>query len=343
MQRDLDAYAEWKEAYADGSEKLNDEIVSLYRRTPDQQLTEAAVKEHLKRVPPQALKNEADRFIARQGLENAGRSADLTLKEELKKNTNFQGMTVSTFDLDYMIAETLQKLYSSEDPKAEYYDWVEAQQKIASDINTGGTTQQEVDARNMFIEFLDDRETEIKRVMSLYAGAAIHGQGYYKDMAQEKLAFLTFKLSELRRLRTRTQQLKNKSDEQERFEREMANRAGMVLSATATAAALEYSAGEIYMMAKSGLLAKDYEKNLGEHLVEFRPVSHTREAVEQKIAAAKRNAISMAKMISGYRVGKSREEQEAEDNKQDLREKIRRIRGFQMSRYNALEKDPHSI
>ena len=337
MQRDVEAYREWKESFAENNEKLNREIVSLYRRTPDQQLTEAAIREHLNRVPPQVLRKEADKFIAKQGLENAGSPAGISLKEELKKNTNFQGMTVSTFDLDYMIAETLQKLYSSEDPRAEYYDWVETQQKIALDINTGGTTQEEVDARNLFIDFLDDRETEIKRIMSLYAGAAIHGQGYYKDMAQEKLAFLTFKLSELRRLRTRTEQLKNKSDEQERREQELEKDARVLAAGTAMVATA--SAAETYMLAKTGMFAKDYEKNLGEYMVEFRPVSRNREEAEQKISSVRENSRKMAQMINGFRFGKSKEEQEKEGKTQLLKDRIRRIKGFEMSRFNTLERD----
>ncbi len=333
MQRELEDYAKWKKEYKEGHEKVNDETVSLYPRTTEQKLTEAAVEEHLNRVPAQVLKKEADRFVAKQGLGEAAKVA----KEELKKNTNFQGMTVSTFDLDYMIAESLQKIYSSEDPKAEYYDWVETQQKIATDINTGGTTQQEVDARNMFIDFLDGRETEIKRIMSLYSGAAIHGQGYYKDMAQEKLAFLTFKLSELRRLRTRTEQLKNKSDEQERQEKQF-EKGVRTASAGMAAAAIGYGAAETYMMAKTGLLAKDFEKNLGEHLVEFRPVSETREDAERKIYQVRENNQKMADMINGLRFGKSKEEQDREAGKQNLKARIQRLRGFELARFNELER-----
>ena len=334
MQRELEDYAKWKKEYTDGNKKVNDEVVSLYTRSPEQKLTEAAVKEHLDRVPSQVLKKEADKFVAKQGLGEAAKVA----KEELKKNTNFQGMTVSTFDLDYMIAESLQKIYSSEDPKAEYYDWVETQQKIATDINTGGTTQQEVDARNMFIDFLDDRETEIKRIMSLYSGAAIHGQGYYKDMAQEKLAFLTFKLSELRRLRTRTEQLKNKSDEQERQEQQFEKEV-KTASAGMAAAAIGYGAAETYMMAKTGLFAKDFEKNLGEHLVEFRPVSESREEAERKIAQVRENKQKMAEMINGFRFGKSKEEQERDVGKQNLKARIQRFRGFELARFKELERD----
>ena len=141
----------------------------------------------------------------------------------------------------------------------------------------------------------------------------------------------------MRRLRTRTEQLKNKSDEQERREQELEKDARVLAAGTAMVATA--SAAETYMLAKTGMFAKDYEKNLGEYMVEFRPVSRNREEAERKISSVRENSRKMAEMINGFRFGKSKEEQEKEGKTQLLKDRIRRIKGFEMSRFNTLERD----
>ena len=49
--------------------------------------------------------------------------------------------------------------------------------------------------------------------MTLYSGVAFNPNSAQQRAAQEKLKFLTFKLSELRRLRERTQNLKSHADQ----------------------------------------------------------------------------------------------------------------------------------
>ena len=50
-------------------------------------------------------------------------------KGEPVKLPTYGNSEVSVYDLSYVLAETLQHLYSGEDPKAEYYDWVQIQRK----------------------------------------------------------------------------------------------------------------------------------------------------------------------------------------------------------------------
>ncbi|MBQ9731915.1 MAG: hypothetical protein IJV97_02370 [Alphaproteobacteria bacterium] len=131
------------------------------------------------------------------------------------KLPTYNNQQVSTSDMSFALAESLQYLYSGESPLSEYYDWVQDQRKIEVDINTNGTTEEEIFNRNNFISFLDDRETELKLVISLYSTAERSSSGPFKEITQQRLNFLNFKLNELRRLRERTQQTKNHSDEKE--------------------------------------------------------------------------------------------------------------------------------
>ena len=238
----------------------------------------------------------------------------------------FDGKEVPISDLSYVLAESLQHLYSSEDPKAEYYDWVETQRKIEVDINTNGTTEDEIKARNLFIGFLDDRETELKLIISLYATAECNGTGYYKEMAQNKLSFLHFKLSELRRLRDRTQATKSKSDEQERAEKELAETATRVVGGIALA-----SVGEQYI--RNQEIGNEFDSAVEGVMTSYRPVTYSREDVFRKKETLQNNRRNF---IIGLRMGKSAEQQDLDAKRQQL---VRRARSFSLSRYNQLERE----
>ncbi len=241
------------------------------------------------------------------------------------KTPTFDGKEVPVSDLSYVLAESLQHLYSSEDPKAEYYDWVEAQRKIESDINTNGTTEDEIKARNSFIGFLDDRETELKLIISLYATAERNGTGYYKEMAQNKLSFLHFKLSELRRLRDRTQATKSKSDEQERAEKELAQTATRVVGGIALA-----SAGEQYI--RNQEIGNEFDSAIEGVMTSYRPVTYSREDVFRKKEILQNNRRNF---IIGLRMGKSAEQQDLDAKRQ----MVRRARSFDLRRFNRLERE----
>lgn len=241
------------------------------------------------------------------------------------KTPTFDGKEVPVSDLSYVLAESLQHLYSSEDPKAEYYDWVEAQRQIEIDINTNGTTEDEIKARNSFIGFLDDRETELKLIISLYATAERNGTGYYKEMAQNKLSFLHFKLSELRRLRDRTHATKSKSDEQERTEKEMAQTATRVVGGIALA-----SVGEQYI--RNQEIGNEFDSAVEGVMTSYRPVTYSREDVFRKKETLQNNRRNF---IIGLRMGKSAEQQDLDAKRQ----MVRRAKSFSLSRYSQLERE----
>ena len=242
------------------------------------------------------------------------------------KTPTFDGKEVPVSDLSYVLAESLQHLYSSEDPKAEYYDWVETQRKIEVDIYSNGTTEDEIKARNSFIGFLDDRETELKLIISLYATAERNGTGYYKEMAQNKLSFLHFKLSELRRLRDRTQATKSRSDEQERAEREMAQTATRVVGGIALA-----SAGEQYI--RNQEIGNEFDSAIEGVMTSYRPVTHSIDGVFRKQEDLLKNR---RKFFEGLRMGKSAEQQALDERRELL---VRRAKSFSLSRYNQLERE----
>ena len=260
------------------------------------------------------------------------------------KLPTYNNQEVSVSDISYVLAESLQHLYSSEDPRAEYYDWVQTQRKIEVDIYSNGTTDDEIQARNDFIGFMDDRETELKLIIMLYQSAERNGTGYYKELAQNKLSFLNFKLSELRRLRDRTQATKSKSDEQEKREKEREKIAQQAVENMAMAAATEemertrqsylqnQKDGEEFDMVTGGVLTK--------YSPVYRPEALSVNEVLRKKEQLENNRRKMIDQITAMRMGLSKEEQERQAVRQPL---VRRFLGFNRGKYARLEKESREI
>ena len=125
-----------------------------------------------------------------------------------ERKVTVNGQSVPLSDMDYYIAKSLESIQAQQDPEAEYYAWVEQAKTIMHDMKSEGTTLSELKARSDFLNMLDDRETDIKRLISLYSGAAFNNNCAQQAQAQAKLKFLTFKLSELRKIRERLQNVK---------------------------------------------------------------------------------------------------------------------------------------
>lgn len=190
-------------------QELIEKMQSMKKEVLQQKADELAAKQGLSRYDPiiesQATKNNGDPYqfydlwkpMIWQANEN--KSPKIVIVND---------KPVLVYDMDYYIAESLQTVQAGQDPVAEYYTWVEQAKTIIKDIKTDGTTLSELHAKSDFINFLDDRETDLKRVIALYAGAAFNSNCSEQNQAQEKLKFLTFKMSELRRLRTRVQDTK---------------------------------------------------------------------------------------------------------------------------------------
>ena len=315
------------------------------------------------KMPPQLLKAKADELIAAQGLKRHDEMIDHLAQKRIANYNQFNNLwtpvlwqsrsdntvskvkigenTIDAFDLDFLIAESLQNLYSSEDPRAEYYDWIERQQQIEININTQGTTEEEIVERNTFISFLDDRETEIKRIISLYSGAALNPHCRQQTEAQEKLKFLTFKLSELRRLRERTQATKSHADSKEYFDEQERRERTAAVRTTAALAGVALTDEMLSLGERRLLKDKDsslLEHGIGESFVNLRPNTTTKEEAITKINTAKLNREQMIAMFTAMRNGISKEEWLRRQNQQDqpqqqssLRQYPRNLRGFRVS------------
>ncbi|MBE6444117.1 MAG: hypothetical protein E7020_05580 [Alphaproteobacteria bacterium] len=355
-------YEEFKNGF--GFELENRQFIHTYL-PPEIKSRNEALSSAIGFMPPEHLRMKADELLQNQKI--AGKYDDLINLMASKSNNNYnqfssmwspliwqarednsrQQVEISTkngkknidaFDMDYLIAENLQHLYSSEDPAAEYYDWCERQQKIEIDINTGGTTEDEIVARDTFINFLDDRETEIKRVMQLYAGAAFNTNCRMQESAQEKLKFLTFKLSELRRLRQRTETTKSRADSKEYFEQKERRQQQIATSATAGIVAMEALSLGDKRLAEQAFNAS-IEHGLGETFVNMRPETQTIEQANNKIKSAYRNRAQMEAMVAALRNGKTVEQWKNENqntnthNSSTVRNNVRNLRGWEITKF----------
>ncbi len=290
----LDLYADFKQDYDDGLKRMQTgghlRQLSAQDREKEQQ-----IKEILAAVQADELKRKADNLLENQH----------------RPMTKMSGnIVVSTYDLDFILALSLQEMDAKQSPESEYRDWIEVSQKIEAAINNNGTTQQEVDARNGFINFLDVRETEMKRVMDLYSSAALHSQGFYREEAIRKLEYMRFKLAELRRLRARMQATKDRSDERERLERAIIERGGRYLSQK---------------------IGAEFEDNIIDPAT-FKPETQNEEEAQKKVDSLRMNSAAfMAMVVMGYRYGKSRQdvEREMQQKRQlDMLPQVPRRRGL---------------
>lgn len=326
----------------------------------------------LRGLPPETLKRKADELISAQKLDGKYEDLISTITSDAINNFDRQNtmkkpmfwashedhspapkikvgnQTVDAFDLDYAIAESLQQLYSSEDPRAEYYGWVERQKQIEVDIATDGTTEDEIVERNSFIYFLDERETEMKRVMTLYSGAALNTNSRHQVVAQEKLEFLVFKLSELRRLRERTASTKSHADSKEQLDARERQRQREAVAITAGLAATSLTAE--MMSPGNRKLYKDnstelFERGPAESIVSMRPITRTVEQAFEKIETSKKNRDHMRSLFAAMRNGMSKEEWEKMQKQGDrpaseqVRSSVNKRRSNFLSRFREYTND----
>lgn len=323
LDRLLREYEEMKSRHSDIQADVDNEATVMSMRSPAQVEKERQLRQIF------ANMRTAQRMKALQELYN----------NQHREQTTVAGkVTIDTLDLDFILADSLQRIESRENPKAEYYDWVEAQNRIETDLNTDGATQPEVDARNNFIDFLDDRETEMKRVIALYLSASVNSKGYYQEMAKEQLHFMRFKLSELRRLRTRTEATTNRADQKER-EAANLNTSAKILSAAAGAEIMtnNYSntvAGKMNNYIDRRFEGEEFENSVAGRIFHQRPDTENEKESQERIEKAQEfsGRVAEALLIVGMRMGMSKEAQQ--DRREANRRKIEEIRqrrfvGFQ--------------
>ncbi len=329
--------------------------------------TDAYIKNYVSDLTLDELKSRADGLIRAQNLkENDGIIDYMASKnkgdfrhyrsqwspimwqaheKENKQTVKIGDKIVNAYDLDFSIAETLELQDAHTDPVSEYHDWVKIQSHIETDIKTDGATCDEIESRNFFISFMDVRETEIKRIASLYAAAAFNPNSPMQKYAQEKLNFTLFKLSELRRLRDRMKATKSSPDKcihkqklMEKLKKSAAKKAFMPAYEPVIEENSDLSLGEQRIVQLCAAHAISH--GISEKFMQYRPVSRTQDEALQKINAASHNQDTMREMLSAMRNGMSREEwlksqgQPVQENKV-----IRSLRGFDINRYNQALRD----
>jgi hypothetical protein len=316
--------------------------------------TDAYIKNYVKKLNNDELKARADKLIELQNLkENNGLLEYMSEKnrgdfshfrsqwhplmwqaheKENTKTVKIGEKIVNAGDLDFSIAESLELADSSRDPVTEYYDWIKVQDSIENNIYSQGTTIEEIDARNLFIDFMEHRETEIKRIADLYSASALNVNSPVQTLAQEKLKFTLFKLSELRRLRDKMKSTKSVPDKckhqlehEERMKKAQAEQEN------------EYYENESGLLSfGENRLMNMNNENICCNVTNFRPHTQNKYDVKNKIQIATNNGINMAKMLQAMRNGLTREEwisQNTENNKQSNIKSLT-LRGFDIASYN---------
>ena len=328
--------------------------------------TDAYIKDYVRNLSSDELKARADGLIKAQNLkENHGlidymsekprdnfsqyRSQFSPIMWQAHEKDNNQTIKigekiVNSGDLDYSIAESLEIQDAHTDPRAEYYEWCRNGNRIASDLTTNGATCDEILQRNMFIDFMERRETEIKRIATLYSAAALNPNSPLQQLAQEKLNFTLFKLSELRRLRDKMKSTKSTADfckhdpAQQRQQQEHKNNKPTYIFSPVAKDDNDLSLGE----KRLSEMYASHELNQGfsERFTHFRPDTQNHDQAIKKMDLAVNNHNVMREMLQAMRNGMSREEWlKKHQQAQTPNNNRRSLRGFSIERYNEALRD----
>ena len=154
------------------------------------------------------------------------------------------------------------------------------------------------------------------------------------------MKFLTFKLSELYRLRERTKATKDRADSKEYFAEQERRDRQAALAATAGITGMALTDGMLSLgerRLREDINTTALEHGIGESFVRLRPETRTREQAENKINTAIQNRNQMAAMLTAMRNGISKDEWLRQQDKTaitvDLRQKVRKLHGFRVADY----------
>lgn len=228
----------------------------------------AKVRQIIESMPPEKLRAQAQRLTEEQ-------------MNPMTKVT--KDIEISTYDLDYIVASSIQSLESSIDPVTEYHDWVQNEAAVVSDINTNGVEESELHRKDDMLENFDQREMDMRVCIQLYTASAIYGSGPIKERATEKLTFLKWKMSELRRLRAHLYSEtagKTKTNEEIRREEERAVQLDAYRNNMAKAVV---ATGLGYVATKAAFETNAFEDGIADHVIETRPTSTNIQEAKERI------------------------------------------------------------
>ena len=98
-------------------------------------------------------------------------------------------------DFAFIVADALQSIENEVAPENEYINWIEDANKVIHDMTDGHINDADIDNRENFLSTLDERETEMRVYMALYAASN-------SSKAKDRLSFLQLKLAKLQQLRS---------------------------------------------------------------------------------------------------------------------------------------------
>ena len=327
--------------------------------------TDAYIKDYIKDLTKEDLHSRAIALIKTQNLDKHNELIDhmggksygnfshfrnqwspliwQTHEDQSNQKIKIGDKIVNSSDLDFSIAQSLEVIDAGENPTTEYFKWVTAQEKIESDINTDGTTPSEIDLRKMFIGLMDKRETEIKRVAALYSAAAFNPNSPYQKIAQERLQFTLFKLSELRRLRDRMNATKSHPDNFKDLPAHVQSEERIRQNIT------KYKTNENLTELENQTPTETLFDNmfmpnsLNDHLVDgftrTRQNTSAQYEPQEIIARYKTNQETMLDMLKAMRNGSSKEEWKKTQSSPQQTIQPRTIRGFDLAAYKQALRD----
>lgn len=159
--------------------------------------------------PREALSKEDEKKekIVERGLERSkpnlpGPEKEIAKKQLMERVNGKIGsnkeLTASDLELDtlaFSVAESLQTIESETCPVNEYFRWIDDAEDVIKDMTDGDITRSDIDNRESFLLNMDQRESEMRVYMALYASCN-------SPTAKERLAFLQIKLAKLMELRS---------------------------------------------------------------------------------------------------------------------------------------------
>ena len=162
------------------SSSENKERKELSERSEKEKKKQDAIEKGIERARPDLKGHEKEK--AKEILSRAVDGENLPLDKNIE-------------DFAFMVANSLQTIENEVAPQNEYFYWIEDAQKIIHDMNDGDITDDDIEKRGDFLSTLDERETEMRVYMALYAASN-------SSKAKERLEFLQLKLAKLQQLRS---------------------------------------------------------------------------------------------------------------------------------------------
>ncbi len=356
----INEYSEMKRKMQKEGENYN---FIINHMPPTYVSTDTYIQNYVKNLKKEELIARADGLIKAQNLEKNDYLIDHMTSKNTGNFTHFRAQwspilwqsherpdttkikigekIVNAGDLDFSIAQTLEAQDSGMDPVNEYHLWISMQDRGQSALETNGAEQHEIDFRNDFINFMNVRETEIKRVADLYMGCALNPASPMQELAKEKLKFILFKLSELRRLRDKMQATQSVADQKKEH-----NHYKNIPSLTINhyhhpEPESQYFQDINYSLGETRLNNTFINHSLNHHLVDTysrtKPETSSTDEVNNKINTLKSNSDMFYEMIIAMRNGMTKEEWER--SKQNIQNHtvnqptVRRRQGFDLARY----------